>query len=56
MNTKIFLSGFAILVALGLVVAASAFAKTMTGGNMTGGNMTGGNMTGDNVTTAAARR
>jgi hypothetical protein len=55
MNTKILLSGFAIIVALGLVVAAtSAFAQNMTGGNMTGGNMTGGNMTGDNATTATA--
>ena len=50
MNTKILLSGFAIIVALGLVIAAtSAFAQ-----NMTGGNMTGGNMTGDNATTATA--
>ena len=60
MNTKIFLSAFAIIVALGLVVATtSAFAQNMTGGNMTGGNMTGGNMTGgnmtgDNATTATA--
>ena len=45
MNTKIFLSAFAIIVALGLVVATtSAFAQ----------NMTGGNMTGDNATTATA--
>ncbi|MGI8833363.1 MAG: hypothetical protein ACR2IS_12115, partial [Nitrososphaeraceae archaeon] len=51
MNTKILLSGFAILAALGLVVATtSAFAQNMTGGNMTGGNMTGGNMTGGNMT------
>ncbi|MFZ0740112.1 MAG: hypothetical protein WAM54_00825, partial [Nitrososphaeraceae archaeon] len=55
MNTKIFLSAFAIIVALGLVVATtSVFAQNMTGGNMTGGNMTGGNMTGDNATTATA--
>ena len=44
MNTKILLSGFAIIAALGLVVATtSAFAQ----------NMTGGNVTGDNATTAA---
>ncbi|CAN5143050.1 hypothetical protein BH18THE2_BH18THE2_13140 [soil metagenome] len=41
MNTKILLSGFAILAALGLVVATtSAFAQNMTGGNMTGDNAT----------------
>jgi hypothetical protein len=51
MNTKILLSGFAIIAALGLVVATtSAFAQNVTGGNVTGGNVTGGNVTGGNVT------